>query len=403
MKKYWLTLYPDTFLWVRQNEGCIYNAVNFSKIRFENMGELAELSKELLNIDSLYRIELSEKSLQNPSVKEWINQIVGSASGKLVEDDGLNKRPVSLKPELKLQDGVEYYKWEHKQGIDGNIIHNLHKLVFQINGSSYGSNDYARQTIFPVKSTEVLDGKRILSFINNARCSTYLSEIILIGDISSYPDFNGLQSAILDKGLKRISVYCLANDFLSYIEGVSDWENDKILYTVLLSDYSVLDKIMEVSYASSVSFVFMVRSVEEYERAMLCIEKNKLTRVEIVPLYTGSNLSFFEGNLYMDAEGISEIELSKRDVFIRETINIFSFGNLTVLPNGEVYANLNDPSIGNIDETPFSIVYREMTEGKSWFRTRRQEPCCNCVYQWLCPSPSNYELIIGKSNLCFIK
>ena len=28
MKKYWFTLYPDTFLWIKENVGFIYNIVS---------------------------------------------------------------------------------------------------------------------------------------------------------------------------------------------------------------------------------------------------------------------------------------------------------------------------------------------------------------------------------------
>ena len=104
MKKYWLILYPDTFLWVKQNRGCIYNAKNYKKIYFENKGELSELAQTLLDIDQLYRVDLSEELLQKPQIKEWVNEIISSESGQLVLDDGLNKRPVSMKPELKVQD-----------------------------------------------------------------------------------------------------------------------------------------------------------------------------------------------------------------------------------------------------------------------------------------------------------
>ena len=48
------------------------------------------------------------------------------------------------------------------------------------------------------------------------------------------------------------------------------------------------------------------------------------------------------------------------------------------------------------------IVYNEIEKGKSWLRIRNQFPCDNCVYQWICPSPSNYEIAIGRSNLCHV-
>ena len=74
------------------------------------------------------------------------------------------------------------------------------------------------------------------------------------------------------------------------------------------------------------------------------------------------------------------------------------------MPNGDVYANLNHPLLGNIYvDSILEIVHREIDKGLSWFRIRNQGPCNGCVYQWLCPSPSNYEMEIGKSNLCHVK
>jgi pseudo-rSAM protein len=74
------------------------------------------------------------------------------------------------------------------------------------------------------------------------------------------------------------------------------------------------------------------------------------------------------------------------------------------MPNGDTYANINYPSLGNIaTHSIHEMLYKEMNEGKSWFRIRDQAPCNNCVYQWLCPSPSNYEMAIGRPNLCHVK
>ena len=94
--------------------------------------------------------------------------------------------------------------------------------------------------------------------------------------------------------------------------------------------------------------------------------------------------------------------LSKREIFIRQTLNIHNFGKLTVMPDDMVYANVNHEPLGSVDDTIYSLVYKEFTEGKSWLHIRNQAPCMDCVYQWLCPSPSNYETVIGKPNLCNI-
>ncbi|MBE9468407.1 MAG: hypothetical protein IMY72_08845 [Bacteroidetes bacterium] len=49
----------------------------------------------------------------------------------------------------------------------------------------------------------------------------------------------------------------------------------------------------------------------------------------------------------------------------------------------------------------YDAVYREMNIGKNWFKLRTNtKPCCNCLYNTLCPPISNYEYALGKYNLC---
>lgn len=37
----------------------------------------------------------------------------------------------------------------------------------------------------------------------------------------------------------------------------------------------------------------------------------------------------------------------------------------------------------------------------NWRKTRLQlSPCDKCIYCFICPPPSNYEIVVGKNNLC---
>ena len=76
---------------------------------------------------------------------------------------------------------------------------------------------------------------------------------------------------------------------------------------------------------------------------------------------------------------------------------------INIMPDGETYANLNYSPLGNIyTNSIYEIVQKEIVEGKSWFRIRNQAPCDECVYQWLCPSPSDYEIDLDRTNLCHV-
>ena len=93
----------------------------------------------------------------------------------------------------------------------------------------------------------------------------------------------------------------------------------------------------------------------------------------------------------------------KNIIYKRQQINVHDFGKLTIDSQGNVFANINNSKIGNISEDLTQIIYNELHSGISWKRIRNNEPCNNCIYQYICPSPSNYEQVIGKNNLCTIK
>ena len=395
MKEYWFTIYPHCFLWLKEEEGLVYNTQSYDSIRFFNEGLLAEKAKQLAIMENLYCIRLTEEELADEELNEWVQNMVAQECSALVEDNGINQRPLSLPPILKVQDEADYYRWEHRQGIDGNVIENLHRLVFHINGSKYGNELYAKQTIYPTVSSETLSAKDILRFAMNARVSPFLTEISLVGNPFSYEGLEDLIESL--KAICPVSVYCTWQDVMNFLGDIEKLSTKANLHIMATGD-AVLDKLPQ-----EVNYTFLVASEQEYEAAMEFEGKYRLEHTDIVPIYTGNNLIFFEECLYMDEESIESIKLDKREVFIRQKLNIQDFGRLTVIADGKVYANPNRSAIGHIGETPHAIVYREITEGSSWLRIRDQKPCCDCIYQWLCPSPSHYEDVIGKPNLCHIK
>lgn len=134
------------------------------------------------------------------------------------------------------------------------------------------------------------------------------------------------------------------------------------------------------------------------------MKQHKIKKYNFRPKYTGNNINFFEENIYLTKDDILSTSISIKDIFSNQSINIYDFGKINIMPNGDAYANINHPSLGNIyTHSIHEIVSKEIEEGKSWFRVRNQEPCCNCIYQWLCPSPSNLEIEIGRPNLCHVK
>jgi pseudo-rSAM protein len=169
----------------------------------------------------------------------------------------------------------------------------------------------------------------------------------------------------------------------------------------------LIDSAFDFSFFGNISFPFSITAFVFSEQDFMyftdrvesfSIRKN----IQIIPLYSKKNLFFFESNVFTEKGDLENINLLKNEIFMRQALNTGDFGKLTIMPDGQVYANVNKPALGNIDDSPYSIVYKEFQEGKSWFRIRNQAPCTDCIYQWLCPSPSSYEIVIGRPNLCHI-
>lgn len=239
---------------------------------------------------------------------------------------------------------------------------------------------------------------RIVQFAQNARQSPYLSEISLVGNLFSIPQLSEEVEAL--QTICPVMLYVTVEDVLYALPQVKEWA-DRQAIRILVKDYVALKTLLDASeWSTGLQFTLIVTSIQTYENATEIVETYGLEHAELIPAFKGDNRSFFEENLYMDVEELAEIALSKRDIFIRQTLNIADFGKLYIEPDGKVYANLNDKSIGMIDDSPHDLVYRELTEGNAWLHIRNEEPCQECVYQWLCPSPSNYERVIGKPNLC---
>jgi pseudo-rSAM protein len=120
------------------------------------------------------------------------------------------------------------------------------------------------------------------------------------------------------------------------------------------------------------------------------------------PKFTGENIDFFIKYVFLDKEDLLKSKVTKKNIFAKQVLNTNDFGKLTINHTGEVFANTYHKSLGTINDDIRELVCKEMNMGISWRRIRNMNPCCDCVFQWICPSPSDYEIEIMKPNLCNI-
>lgn len=401
MDKNWLTLNPNAFLWIKNNKGLVYNTNNNKKIEFPLSKNILKLCQKLLVVENLYSVELLDSEINDADVIQWINSLESIEAGYLSLNIKFEKRPVSLMPILKIQDDKMYYEEQQKLGFKGKILQNLHEITFYINGNNQGDDTFYKQTIYPIKGYDNLKYADILSFIKNSR-TLYLSNINLVGEIFSYKDFELLVKDISDFSI-QVTIYFLVNDFIDNLQSIRNikWPSS-VKFNIIVNNKFDVYSLQENTFPCKYTFlIFSENDITQYTEDLKLIDNNQ--DVSFIPLFNKTNISFFRKCVFLNKEDIENISLSKNEIFIHQKMNISDFGKLTILPNGNVYANVNDEPLGNIGDSPYSIVYKEITKGKSWFRLRTDEPCSECIYQWLCPTPSNYEIILNRPNLCLIK
>ena len=153
----------------------------------------------------------------------------------------------------------------------------------------------------------------------------------------------------------------------------------------------------------SYKYIFNVASLNDCQDAEQLIERFRIKEYQIKPIYDGTNMTFFKEYVFLSKKDILSMPISIKNIFANQAINTYDFGKINIMSNGDVFANMNFLPIGNIyKDSVYDIVCKELNEGESWFRVRDKEPCNRCVFQWLCPSPSDYEIAIGLTNLCHV-
>jgi pseudo-rSAM protein len=405
---YWLYIYDDVFIWNKKDEAYFYN----SSTCFGFMLALNEITKkivqELTNPNNLYCIEISQEEFEIKSIKNLLKRIESSGDGILIPRSQSILKPISFVPILRINKDFKNLCLKDIGFLGEDILKNLKSVSLRLNGSCDNSCSNCERCFLQFPFCTKTDGNitldQIESFINEIKNSN-VSEINLLGgDLSKYQFIGEVVCKFSLLSIVKIYYLNILNTDASILNLFDN--NTSLLKVEILIELSgdetiIIPNIRKIlAHKFEVLFCFVVASYEEFTLANNIVSELNLAAFEIKPVFNEKNEGFFQDHIFTNISDIERNNTSKREVFIHQTLNINDFGKLHIMPNGFVFANLNCPPLGSYNNNLTELVYKEMIDGKSWFNIRNNLPCINCVYQWLCPSPSNYETVIRKSNLC---
>ena len=344
---------------------------------------IIELVEKIQDVNNCGVVLLEEQQYMQENIFKFIIELRNKYMGDIIDVKISQKKPIVLYPMLNLQQDFRKLK-THEEFVKNSFFDYLiNEIHIELNNDT--SIAYLNQIGKILKGIPPVFNIKIfgLSFNNICQVHEFVnhkSNIIIVLNCQS---------------VNKEMVQAISCNDISI----------EIIVTFPL-DITRLDKIWQLYSQNSVvvkNILFQVTNIDEYAQAEELINRFSINKCHIEPVYNENNLSFFEKYVYLTEIDILECTQSMREIFAHKTLNTFDFGKLTIKTNGDVYANVHHPPLGNVTtHSIHEMLYKEMSDGESWLRIRDQEPCNNCIYQWLCPSPSNYEIVIGQPNLCHV-
>lgn len=376
---YWFKIEPYVHISIVNSNVLLYNTFDGSFIESKDI-EIVKLLKETLLKENCGVVLLTAERYNLDNIRKFIMELRAKYMGDIIDIELSKSKPVQIMPFTSLVNTQELFK---KQNFPTGkkILEYLSEISIYV--------DY---------NTNIMDLNSFLKSLPN------ISTVNIIGNLKDVANYKELL-LVLDQfpSLKKITC-----NYSNVISLQPEFVNN-FSYSILINypiDISKWNYSRRLLLNQSIPFecIFEVTSMDNYSQINKFIEEFGIEKHQLKPVYTGDKIDFFKENVFLTKDDILSTPLSISDFFINQSMNIFDFGKIAIMSNGDIYANVNYPILGNIHtHSIYEIISKELEEGRSWLRIRNQAPCNTCLYQWFCPSPSNYEIAIGRPNLCHVK
>lgn len=406
---HWFYLESYTFLFYSKNQYVIYNTLNSTYIDCSLYGKTINTVLSILhNTNKTYCVGIYEYQLRDSQFTEFIKKIRNTFSGDIIKNiRGIP--PFISKPILRILHHPNNPKTKEYNLLGENALFHLHEVTFYLENQGFDLNpmykDCYKQFLYPTYTEkQKLSHAKYLEIIEQLSICQIDKINIIPATIEKKELFSYLLSLSRQYSIKTQII-------LPY----KKYNKEDLKQLLINPQFSIMIMVhLPVDYEELNSYINLFNEynitwslIASNKNDVIFLSKNnlgKFTNVDYIPWYTGDNMDFFKEYIYNDFKDIIEQKNTKQHIFRKQILNDNLFGKLTIFPTGEVYSNVNFPTIGNIQDQKLSeIVYSEIENYfKSWFFTRDYVSCKNCVNKYLCPSISNYEIVANEYNMCYL-
>jgi pseudo-rSAM protein len=403
--KYWLSILPQVYYVQKNCKALLYNTQTGENIHTQNI-QVIDLLELMHNKKNLGVIEISQTTYTqiNDFVKESVLKNICTISEII---DGQPK-PIQLMPILNLQRDVEKLQKEEGRSLGEGVFHYLSDVSIYLNNSCTlnckDCNNYLKQFFHCSKAekAENIDFDLLKKFLKQLAFTLIRRLAITGGNIFQYSHFSELITFLREEKIRPVFGIHYGNFDMSKMPLLSDFPIE-IFVTFPLED-SFINNIVFLSKQNNAKFIFALTSEDNYSQAESLISKYTLENYAFKPFYNGKNQDFFKDNSYLTKDDIFCDIVPQRIIFAHQKLNTNFFGKIHLFSNGDINAHPLKEVLGNWKEDILvKILEKEMITNSAWRIIRDQPPCSDCLYQFLCPSPSDYEWVMKRNNLCNVQ
>ena len=416
MKHYWFTIETYVHISIKRNDVLLYNSYTGKSLIYKGEKKILAMVKRIESKKNLYVILLSEKDIADPVTRRFVVDIKENFMGDLIDASYSSGKPVQMKPILTVKNDVKYLKNDDDRSVGEDMMKYLTEISLYINDEC-SQNCFICQNAYKqfhcctknMKHKSESDIKKINVLLNELISSPVINLNIIGGNILSYSQFEDLITSLYKKKFQK-TFFChysninVDNNLLKLLKFNSSLVN--ILITLPADERKLIVAVETLKKeAIKAKYTFIIQYDREFEQIQNIVQSFDIIDYYLQPFYNGKNLKFFKKNVFVSKDEVLDDKPSIKEILRNMLINSQNFGRLTITSDGNIYSNINSRRIGILGkDSIYDVIYKEMYQGKSWRRIRKNvEPCKRCIFFALCPPISNYSYAIGKYDLCHMK
>ena len=390
-----VVLDSSVFLWKTSTEGFLYNWISSACLRFPiSDSGIRALCDQWEDLDNLYAARFNSQE-NDPQVNRLVSAIISRGLGRVYDE---NAPVVSFPPVLKINRSVERKAIMDRVETQPILPNLTHLRVFL--GGMSGDRLLWKQALFPMVSSVLLEMNRLRGFLLRCDCHS-LTQIDLV-----ITDWEADRIHVFSDGFSEMVMKEKVRFFFAHPD--PGFNND-VLADLVADGYAITQvclpdkRIEKAVWRQGRNYQLLVRGEDEAERWERLLDGADGVDYIFMPI-ADNNLEFFRNNVFLSEEEILSQKLTKKEIFRHQALNVNQFGTLYVFPDGTIHPAADAPAIGTLEDPVHQTIVRELVENHAWRQTRQlMEPCKNCLYHDLCPSPSVYERIFGVPGCTYWK